>query len=358
MSYPCAPPSSSPNSWVPRGTVLGARYRLEGVIAGGGMGVVYRGLHLESGRSVAIKVLRREHTQNPSAKTRFLREARTLGRFRSPHLPRLLDVGEHESGMLYMVLELLTGSDLRRVLNRQEFGVADAVDIVLQICEAVAEPHANAIVHRDIKPENIVFASEAGPNATVKLVDFGIAKDATSERNSWVSRKHTLGSPEYMAPEQFIAPDHVDHRADVWSIGAVLYELLVGMPPPRARRNQGQPPILVLPPMPPQVPSPLEAAVSQMLASSPDQRPANVAELARLLGPFATDDGRQRAARLANVDVIAPWIGSALAERGSPGRSGVFIAPVVRVHAHGGATMDSVKTLDVSQPASEAIANR
>lgn len=314
------------------------------------MGVVYRGVQLDSQRPVAIKVLRKEHVQNASAKTRFLREARTLGRFRSLHLPRLLDVGEHDGGMLYMVLELLEGSDLRRVLNRQTFGVPEAVDLVLQICEAVAEAHALGIVHRDIKPENIVFASEPRPDATVKLVDFGIAKDVCSERNSWVSRSHTLGSPEYMAPEQFVAPDHVDHRADVWSLGAVLFELLVGMPPPR-RRVANQPPLLVLPPMPPQVPAPLERAVARSLAAQPERRTADVPALAELIGPFASEDGRRRAARLARLDTIAPWTGPTRTERDNPARSGVFIAPVVRVHAHALTTVDSITTLDVSASA-------
>ncbi len=316
------------------------------------MGVVYRAVDLTSGRAVAVKMLRRDHANNANAKGRFLQEARLLGLFRGAHLPRLLDVGEHEDGLYFSVLELLCGTDLRRTLNQRTVDTDEAVDITLQLCAALSEAHRQAVVHRDVKPENVVFVTNSGVD--VKLVDFGIAKDETVTPTCWVSGKHTLGSPEYMAPEQFVAPDHVDARADVWSLGAVLYEMLTGNPPPRFRAADGRPSGVLIPELPPHVPQELEQVVTRTLAQSPGERFGDVEQLALALAPFAGQTGR---------DLVRGWLGreptpATHPERGpnrALARSGVFAAP--RVPNRSSKTVvDGSDTLDVCSSRDSSLA--
>ncbi len=352
MTAPASTPQSSPNSWVPRGTLVGSRYRLDGVIAGGGMGVVYRALDTASGRPVALKMLRRDHANNPNAKRRFLQEARLLGNLRGAYVPRLLDVGEHEGGLYFTVLELLAGCDLRRLLNQRNLEAGEAVDITLQLCAALAEAHDQAVVHRDVKPENIVLASESG--IAVKLVDFGIAKDTTSSQTYWVSGKHTLGSPEYMAPEQFDAPDSVDGRADVWSLGAVLYEMLCGNPPPRFRAADGRPSGVLIPELPPHVSEELEAVVTRALAEAPNDRYEDVRQFAEALAPFAGELGHA---------LVEAWFGRVVQRqpqrartiKRQVARSGVFAAPVIKDFSP--TIADGSATLDVCSTRSDSLAS-
>ncbi len=300
-----APPSSAsgpknPISTLLRGRIIAEKsYRMCRVIGVGGMGVVYSGEQLATGREVAIKVLRSEHRSNCAAKVRFLREARLLGMLRGSHVPRVLDVGELEDGTLYMVLELLAGPNLRGLLRDRTVSAARAVDLLLQVCEAAAEAHDRGIVHRDIKPENVVLATrdvEVLDGAVVKLVDFGIAKDAESCPPGSAVR-YVLGSPEYMAPEQRVAPDTVDPRADVWSLGVLLFELLCGDLPPNVDLGGDRGRLVLMPPMPPGVPEGLEQVIARCLERRPEDRFRDARELGRALLPFASvaDGGHARA---------------------------------------------------------------
>ncbi len=293
-----APPSSasgpmSPISTLLGGSVIAESYRMLRVIGVGGMGVVYSGEQLATGREVAVKVLRSEHRSNCAAKVRFLREARLLGMLRGTHVPRVLDVGELEDGTLYIVLELLAGPNLRGLLRNGTVEAARAVDLLLQVCEATAEAHDQGIVHRDIKPENVVLASRDVDDldgAVVKLVDFGIAKDAESCPPGSAVR-YVLGSPEYMAPEQRVAPDTVDPRADVWSLGVLLFELLCGDLPPNVDLGGDRGRLVLMPPMPPGVPEGLEEVIAQCLERRPDDRFRDARELGQALLPFASAAG-------------------------------------------------------------------
>jgi serine/threonine-protein kinase len=280
---------------------FGERYQLGRVIGAGGMGIVYAGVQLSTGRDVAVKVLRREHFGNTSAKHRFLREARILGRFRGTHLPRLLDFGELEGGALFLALELVGGSNLRQVLAERWLRPAQAVDVVLQVCEAVSEAHALGIVHRDIKPENVMVSSRQGEvldDVTVKLVDFGISKDPEADSSNHPCH-YTLGCREYMAPEQYLAPDSVDPRADVWSLGLLLCELLCGELPTNRESHDETRPSRRLPPMPLGVAEGLERAISRCLEPRPEDRFPDARALARAVAPYATsgDEGRRGADR-------------------------------------------------------------
>ena len=158
---------------------------------------------------------------------RFAREGRAAVQLHGPHVARVFEVGTLESGAPYMVMELLDGEDLATLLQRQgPCAVTDAVDFVMQACEAVAEAHALGIVHRDLKPANLFLSRRPDGKPTIKVLDFGVSKlstptSAADQRLTLVSS--LVGSPLYMSPEQIEAPDTVDSRADIWALGVILY---------------------------------------------------------------------------------------------------------------------------------------
>jgi hypothetical protein len=238
MSDPLQPfvsASPPPSSFQP-GTLIGQKYRVDGVLGWGGMGVVLRATHLELDAPVAIKVLHDELAQREEVASRLLFEARAAARLRSCHIVRVSDVGRLESGAPYIVMELLEGADLASILwERGALQVDEAVDYIIQSCEGLAEAHAFGLVHRDLKPENLFIAST--PEGDVlKILDFGISKAvegslSCTPRDTVTSADNAVGSPYYMSPEQMRASRDVDARADIWSLGAILFELLTGRCP-------------------------------------------------------------------------------------------------------------------------------
>ncbi|MFZ5892723.1 MAG: protein kinase domain-containing protein [Myxococcota bacterium] len=209
------------------GTTLAEKYRIERLIAEGGMGVVYEGYHLVLEQRVAVKVVRPEYAHHPEAVARFLNEARAIARLRGHHIAHVLDTGRTDSGAPYMVLEFLEGRDLRTQLDTDgALPIGVALDYVLQACEAVAEAHAIGLIHRDLKPDNLFITQAPDGRDVVKVIDFGISKRLDDRGRSLTKQGQSLGSPHYMAPEQMSTPEQVDARADIWSLGVVLYELL------------------------------------------------------------------------------------------------------------------------------------
>ncbi|MBW2527148.1 MAG: serine/threonine protein kinase, partial [Deltaproteobacteria bacterium] len=193
------------------GDVIAGRYRIDGAIGAGGMGVVLKAWHLVFDARVAIKFLLPERVANREARTRFDREARATFKIRSDNVPRVIDIGTLDVGIPYIVMEYLRGKTLSELV--QENGALDiptAVDYVLQACDAVAEAHALGIVHRDIKPGNLLMDG----TGRVKVGDFGLAADLT--RSSGLEEAgYIRGSPHFMAPEQALGKP-VDHRADIY----------------------------------------------------------------------------------------------------------------------------------------------
>ncbi|MEO7326950.1 MAG: serine/threonine-protein kinase, partial [Minicystis sp.] len=221
---------------IAEGEIIAGKYRVEKVLGRGGMGVVVAATHLSLGHKVAIKLLLPGAT--PEIIARFAREARASVRLKCAHVARVLDVGALENGTPYMVMEYLEGKDLSAVLKAQgQLPIAEAVQHVLHACEAIAEAHAAGIIHRDLKPANLLLTEAADGTSTVKVLDFGISKanDPSSavsgEGMSLTQTAAVLGSPAYMSPEQMKASRDVDARADIWSLGIILYELLAGRPP-------------------------------------------------------------------------------------------------------------------------------
>mgnify|MGYP001062724726 FL=1 len=223
--------ANAPLTEVQPGDLLAGKYRIERVLGRGGMGVVVSAVHEALDERVALKFLLPEALANQEAVQRFLREARAAVKIRSEHVARVTDVGTLESGAPYMVMEYLDGVDLARYLeSRGPLPVPEAVEYMLQACEALAEAHALGIVHRDLKPANLFRIERVDGTPSIKLLDFGISK-VIAHQVALTQTSSMLGSPLYMAPEQMTSSKHVDARADVWALGIILFELVTGEPP-------------------------------------------------------------------------------------------------------------------------------
>jgi eukaryotic-like serine/threonine-protein kinase len=260
-------------------SVSGGRYRITRRLGEGGMASVYLAHDGELDRPVAVKVLADWLAGDREIRTRFLREGRLAARLAHPNVVAVYDAGE-EDGQPYLVMEHVAGETLAQLLRRRgRLPPEEAVPLVLQACAGLEHAHAAGLVHRDVKPQNLLVT----PEETVKVADFGIAR---AEGSTQVTQAGTiLGTAAYLAPEQATGDD-VGPQADVYSLGAVLYELLAGRPPfedetldallVRHRAGPTEPP----PPLGGDVPPELEEVVMRTLARLPQYRPASAAALA------------------------------------------------------------------------------
>src|SRR5258706_11134064 len=296
--------SSAPYFTPQPGDVLAGKSRVESMLGSGGMGVVVLVEHIELGQYMAIKLMTPGVSHDSQAVARFLREARAAAGIQSEHVVRIFDVGTLETGAPFMVMELLRGEDLGQLLtNIGTLPIHDAVDYVLQACHAIAEAHAMGIVHRDLKPSNLFLTRRSDGTALVKVLDFGISKAMNPDKDGQFSANLTatsaiMGSPLYMSPEQVRNAKQVDARADIWSLGVILHELLTGTPAFNADTLPGicaaiiaddVPPLRTLrPDAPPQ----LEAIVAKCLEKSVNGRYQSVRELMAALKTFASTELR------------------------------------------------------------------
>jgi serine/threonine-protein kinase len=337
--------------------MLLGKYRVERVLGMGGMGVVLAATHVQLNERVAIKLLHPDVARDPSRFARFVHEARASSRIRSEHVVRVFDLGSLDDGAPYIAMEFLEGTDLASVVSRSSpIPILAAVDYVLQACEGVAEAHARGIIHRDLKPANLFLTRRGDGSPCVKVLDFGISKMTTAEpapesaaidpaapaslsptldgttgaggdegapRGSpgrwagWAAieplgqsltrTRGRLGSPRYMSPEQMRSAKHVDVRTDVWALGAILYELVAGRPAFDAETFEELRAMIAATPAPdaravrPDVPEGIAAAIARCLAKSPEDRFADVGDLASALGPFASHVGGASAQRAPRI---------------------------------------------------------
>jgi serine/threonine-protein kinase len=305
------------------GDIIAGRYRLQRRIGDGGMGVVWAATHMESGKEVALKHLRSEASGDAETHKRFLREAQATASIAHPNIVTVHELVETEGGLPAIVMDLLDGEPLRMKLDREKrLSIADAAAILLPTISAVGTAHAIGIVHRDLKPDNIFIAITPGPSGeagerTIKVLDFGIAKltktgNEVSTASVITGTWSLLGTPHYMSPEQIIGEKDIDHRADIWAIGAILYECLAGIRPAEAKTPgkifelillRG---IKPLGSVAPGTPADVAALVDRMLARERDDRPWDLHEveavLARYTSVKAPPFGKPSALRLSHPD--------------------------------------------------------
>ncbi len=316
--------SSAPFFTPQPGDVLAGKYRVESTLGAGGMGVVVLVEHIELGQRMAIKLMTPGVSHDTQAIARFLREARAAAGIQSEHVVRIFDVGTLETGAPFMVMELLRGEDLGQLLeNAGTLPIHEAVDYVLQACHAIAEAHAMGIVHRDLKPSNLFLTRRSDGSALVKVLDFGISKVMSTERDGQVSANLTatsavMGSPLYMSPEQVRNAKQVDARADIWSLGVILHELITGGPAFQADTLPGicaaiiadDPPLLRS--QREDAPYELEVVITRCLEKSVTKRFQTIRELMMALRAFGSAGVR--------IGTDSKPIASTIPSSGSTGR--------------------------------------
>jgi serine/threonine protein kinase len=298
------------------GETLDQRYRVEDVLGEGGMGIVVRAHHLALDQPVAIKLMRSD--AEPTWPRRFIREARASARIDSEHVVRVFDVGCLDDGTPFLVMELLEGRDLEAVVADGQLAIEDAVRYGLHVCDALRAAHALGIVHRDVKPANLFLTRRADGSPCIKLLDFGISKEPEQLASEQLAPRSltgvhaVLGSPQFMSPEQLASSRDVDPRADLWSLGATLFELLtlehafpgeslaelctaIMRDAPRRLRDYR-----------PEAPPELEDALVRCLTKDPDERVGSAEELAALLAQVLAPSERPPASDAPPARTSAP----------------------------------------------------
>lgn len=215
------------------GSTVAGKYHIDRLIGRGGMGAVFQATNAAIGKRVALKFLGAETSKDGDAATRFQREAEAASLAESPHIVQIFDSGRSERGLPFLVMELLTGEDLRARLRREgRLDNESCVRIGVQILKALRQAHAAGIVHRDLKPDNVFLCRREDEPSFVKIVDFGISKLQQSPGVDTLTHKGAvLGTAFYMSPEQAQSFPDIDGRTDLFSVGAILYEMLTGEPP-------------------------------------------------------------------------------------------------------------------------------
>ncbi|MBE7451875.1 MAG: serine/threonine protein kinase [Kofleriaceae bacterium] len=318
------------------GQELDGRYRIESLLGKGGMGAVLRAQHLFMEQPVAIKVLRPSLARDPSAARRFLREARGTLKVESDHAVKVLDFAITDDGMLYLVLELLDGRTVGAELaDGGPLPLRRALRIARQICAALAAAHKVGLVHRDLKPDNVMLIRRGGDPDHVKVLDFGLAKVMEHAGQRALSLAAltqgdlVFGTPDYMAPEQAMGQP-LDGRADLYAVGATLFEMLTGRPPfvgatmaVLADHVRTPPPTLAAAAGQP-FPAEVEALVARCLAKDPAHRPASAEALAAELAALEERLGlvSRRGAQVATIDLDPGAVVAAVAATGPVGPAG------------------------------------
>jgi serine/threonine protein kinase len=270
------------------GKVLDGKYRIDGYISRGGMGAVYRGTHVMLGRPVAVKLISPDLVASPDMVRRFQREARAVTHLDHPHIVKVYDLGQTSDGTLYIAMDLVSGESLNALIRRSgALAPGRIVTILGQVASALALAHRHGVVHRDLKPHNIMIGRDEHGRDVATLLDFGIAKTFEFDAHTKLTATgSTLGTPHYMSPEQ-AGGVQVDARSDLYSLGIILYEMLVGEVP---FTDPSTPAVLVKhlteKPIPPserrpdlKVPAALEAIALRCLEKTPENRFQTAAEL-------------------------------------------------------------------------------
>jgi len=275
--------------------LIAGRYRATRLLGEGGMGVVYAAVDERLEKPVAIKVLKEEYARRADVVARFTQEAKSAAKIKHENVLQVTDHGKSAEGQHYIAMELLTGTDLADVLQRDGTVAIDrGLDLAVQICRALSAAHEQGVVHRDLKPENVFLIQDSAGREVVKIVDFGIAqlKDSTGDGGKKLTRTGMIfGTPEYMSPEQ-ASGKPIDHRVDIYAVGVILYEMFTGRVPFVGDTFMGvltqhmfeQPPPMVQINPSVAVSPDLESVIFKALAKDPGQRYPTMLALADDLG--------------------------------------------------------------------------
>jgi len=300
------------------------RYKILSLIGRGGMGHVYRAIHLGLGKEVALKILAPVNGAAASDfPARFAREARAIARLDHPGCIRIFDYGHEPDGSQYIAMELIDGPTLGGALQSDVFSVPRALHVAKAILSALAHAHAHGVVHRDVKPENVMFA--VGSGFRVVLIDFGLA--SLRDAPALTSRGFAMGSPSYIAPERLLGHAH-DHRGDLYSVGVILYEMIAGIRPfLGATPQEIMTNVLARPPRPlraivPEVSPALDAVIRRALSRDPDKRFSDAEEMLSALHDISmmdaladtaisaevapADDGASASMTIAELSIFQP----------------------------------------------------
>jgi eukaryotic-like serine/threonine-protein kinase len=290
--------NGNPRTTIATGAIVGS-YRLIERLGMGGMGVVYLAEHVDLGHRVALKFLHEWHLTDASIVPRFIAEAMAASRISHPGVVSVFDYSWFEGGM-YFAMEYLAGESLQaRLMRERRLSIGRILDIGVQLGLTLEATHAAGVIHRDLKPANTYLVPDphGSGHERVKVLDFGVAKVTRDVSLPVTQRGELLGTPDYMAPEQFTDPRAVDHRSDIYSFGCLLYQLATGRLPFSgsllatlfAHRTSE-------PPLPrsidPTIPRALESLILCMMAKSPDGRPGSMAEVAQSLASMLAADGQ------------------------------------------------------------------
>jgi len=299
VAHPGEPSARLANrQFVAPGEIIAGRYLVGDLIGASHKARVYRAKHMGLGFPVSLQVLGPDVARNSLTWRRFGRELIALGALHNEHVVRIYDAGTLPSGVRFLITEQLEGTDLASVLKKQgPLSPEVAADRVCQVCSALADAHRLGIVHRNVRPENVFLARSRAEQPVVKLLDFGVALfledpgQITIPGCGWVS-------PAYLSPEQLRNPNAVDQRSDIWSVGLLLFEVLLGrspfsgFDPAQVLRALSEGPVPLLPLSCSVVPASLAALVQQCLERDPEQRPRSAEEVMRRLEPFSSRPGQ------------------------------------------------------------------
>ncbi|HEX9103174.1 MAG TPA: serine/threonine-protein kinase, partial [Polyangia bacterium] len=307
----CGAPVIAPSANDPMiGKVVAERYKLVEKIGQGSSGAIYRGEHTTLHKKVAVKLLHAQLSTDDTALERFRREATTVAEIENEHILQVLDYGRSDDNRLFFAMEFLEGETLTKVIEREKrLPIDRALDILSQICEGLIEAHGLGYVHRDLRPRNVFLVNRRGRADFVKLLDFGLAKlilpDAEAKQTAMGM---TFGDPRYMSPEQ-ARGEALDRRSDIYSLGAIAFEMLTGSPPYTGSgtfeilQQHLDAPVPKVRDQRPDCPPWLDAAVQRALAKKPDGRFDTVA---KVLEALRAEQQRPVAAAAKPAPVAAP----------------------------------------------------
>lgn len=263
------------------GKVIDGRYEIQAKVGEGGMGVVYRARQVSIDRVIALKMLSPQMAADPNWVQRFYNEAKACSRLQHPNTIRMFDFGQTAEGRLFMTMEFLDGSGLRQAIQQGPFAAQRVIKILIQCCASLAEAHSIGIIHRDIKPDNVFLLNMPGSPDFVKLLDFSVAKLLQEGDKMHTQAGVVFGTPQYMSPEQGRGLP-LDARSDLYALGILAYEMLTG----RVPFNDENPMTVIqmhlrneVPPMPAQIPYPVQQVVRRALEKDPARRYQSAGEM-------------------------------------------------------------------------------